>query len=266
MDKSEAGRVSLEAAQVYDRFYLPALFSQWPPQLLGAANVGSGSSVLDIACGTGVLSCQAHEIVGESGNVTAIDINPDMLAVARGKPAPVHWILGDAAALPFPDNAFDASFNQFGLMFFPDRPAALREMHRVTRPGGSLVVAVWDKLPNTPGYHAMVGLLDDLFGNEVAKSLTIPFCLGDLADLEQVLDAARLGRWSVSTRPGKAVFPSLEEWVRTDVKGWTAADQIDEKGFDMLLKKAPEALGGFVLPDGSVEFDAPVHLCSLVRT
>ena len=82
-----------------------------------------------------------------------LDPNEEMLAVARRKNAAIEWRVGRAESVPFPNETFDAVVSQFGLMFFEDPRAALREMMRVMRPGGRLAVAVCDSLDHSPGLH-----------------------------------------------------------------------------------------------------------------
>ena len=97
---------------------------------------------------------------------------------------------GTAESLPQADESVDRVVSQFALMFVGDRGAAAEEMARVVRPGGSVCVASWAGLSETPGYDAMVGLLADLFGNEPARALAAPFSLGSPADLLSALTPA----------------------------------------------------------------------------
>jgi len=147
-------------AEVYDAQFVPALFAHWGPIVAAEAEVREGDRVLDVACGTGALTVAVAAMVGKSGSVVGLDINPEMLAVARGKPAQIEWLEGRAEALPLPDETFDAVVSQFGFMFFDDKPQALREMMRVLKPGGGLAVAVCDAVENSPGYGAFALLLD----------------------------------------------------------------------------------------------------------
>jgi ubiquinone/menaquinone biosynthesis C-methylase UbiE len=166
-------------AEVYDEMFVPALFQQWGPIVADAARIGPGESVLDVACGTGVLACAALDRVGSQGAVAGLDPNPDMLTVARRKSTRIEWREGRAESLPFPDESFDAVVSQFGLMFFDDRPAALRDMMRVLRPNGRMAVAVCDALEHSPGYAALANLLQRLFGARIADAFRAPFVLGD---------------------------------------------------------------------------------------
>jgi ubiquinone/menaquinone biosynthesis C-methylase UbiE len=175
--------VNRTAAEIYEEFFLPALFQEWTERVADAAQIQGGDRVLDVACGTGVLARTVAARVSPTGSVIGLDVNPGMLAVAAQKAPHIDWRHGQAEALPFDAASFDAVVSQFGLMFFEDREAAIREMARVLRPGGRVAVAVWDSLDNTPGYAAMVELLHNLFGEHAARGLRTPYNLGDKTTL-----------------------------------------------------------------------------------
>ena len=129
------------------------------------------------------LACAAAERVAPDGHVVGIDPNEQMLAVARGKRGDVEWQMGRAEALPFTNASFDAVVSQFALMFVESKSDAIGEMLRVLRPGGGrLAVAVWDALDRVPGYLALMELLRELFGRNVADAMHAPFTLGDLIE------------------------------------------------------------------------------------
>ncbi|MDY6811621.1 MAG: methyltransferase domain-containing protein, partial [Actinomycetota bacterium] len=185
-----AGQVTDTAARLYERFFVPALFGQWPNRLLDLCGAGSGDDVLDIACGTGVVARAARSRVGATGSVAGLDPNAGMLDVARGLAPEITWIPGRAEALPMADGSYDRVFCQFGLMFFADRAAAVAEMARVLRPGGRVCIATWAQLAETPGYAAMVELLDEMFGARYADALAAPFCIGTSAELTDIVRTA----------------------------------------------------------------------------
>lgn len=126
-----------------DRFSAPLA-----RRLLEAAEVGLGDHVLDVGTGTGAVAFPAAARVGPEGTVLGIDISEEMLATARGKaarmlePGHVTFRIMDAQALALPDASFDVAVSLFAVHHLPDPLAALREMHRVVRPGGRLAVAV----------------------------------------------------------------------------------------------------------------------------
>src|SRR5215470_422814 len=152
------------AAKVYEELFVPALFAPWADRVADAARLRPGISVLDVACGTGVLARAVARRVEPGGRVTGLDPSDGMLAVAAERAPGLAWQKGVAESLPFPDKSFDAVVSQFGLMFFADRAGALREMWRVLRPGGRLALAVWGPLEATPAYVGLVALLARLFG------------------------------------------------------------------------------------------------------
>lgn len=260
MNEHTTGQVAASAAEIYEQFFVPALFAEWPPRVLAAAGVQPGDTVLDVACGTGVLAREAANQVGPTGSVTGIDINEGMLDVARQKAPPITWKTGPAESLPFAAGTFDRVVSQFGLMFFENPTQAIAEMGRVLRPGGRVAVAVWDSLANTPGYAVVAEVLEELFGAAAAASIQAPYALGDTRRLADLFAEAGMEKITIQTVPGKARFDSVESWIYTDIKGWTLADVINDEAFEELKQYAPQKLSRFVLADGSVSFAAPAHI------
>ena len=265
MSDSERGQVMASAAEVYESFFVPALFQEWAGRVADAAALRPGDRVLDVGCGTGVLTVEAAGRVLPTGSVVGLDVNDGMLAVAARKGARVDWRQGRAEALPFEAGSFDAATSQFALMFFEDRPAALAEMLRVLKPGGRLVVAVWDAADRSPGYAALIALLERLFGRAVADALRAPFVLGDAVALRALFTKAGVPDVRIRTLEGTARFPSIEQWVYTDVKGWTLAEMLDDAQFTRLLREAETALRPFVMPDATVAFPISAHIATLTK-
>jgi ubiquinone/menaquinone biosynthesis C-methylase UbiE len=259
------GQVTRSAAEVYEEFFVPALFAEWAARVADAAQLVPGQHVLDVACGTGVLAREAAQRVRPGGKVIGFDRNEGMLGVAHRADPSVDWRLGMAEVLPFEDAALDAVVSQFGLMFFEDRVAALREMWRVLRPGGRLAVAVWDLLEHAPGYAAMTALLQRLFEDRIADAMRAPFALGDLEALHSLFGTAAIAGAEIRTLEGTARFPSIQSWVHTDVRGWTLADLIDDAQYAELRQVAEAELTPYVQHDGSVAFPCSAHIVSAVK-
>ena len=266
MDGIQRGQVARSAAEIYEQFFLPALFTQWSAPVLQAAQVGPGQHLLDVGCGTGILARTAVPLVQPNGRVVGLDINEGMLSVARKMSAEVEWRQGQAEALPYETNHFDAVVSQFGLMFFENRQQALTEMVRVLKQNGRLAVAVWDSLENTPGYAAVVALLERLFGVEVAEGIRSPYVLGDKTELAALFAGLPLSDLQIETQLGYARFASVANWMFTDIRGWTLADMIDEAQYDLLLREAAVELRPFCSPDGTVVFEAPAHIITAQKS
>lgn len=261
----DRGQVSGSAAEVYEQFFVPALFREWAIRVADAAMIQPGWRVLDVACGTGILARTIAERMGSTGTVVGIDLNEGMLQVAKRKAPKIEWRQGHAESLPFDTHSFDATVSQFGLMFFEDRRAALQEMIRVLKPGGQLAVAVWASVEQSPGYAAMIALLQRLFGKRAAEGLRAPFILGDPKLLQTIFTEAGIPGARIVLQEGTARFPSLRSWMYTDIKGWTLADMIDDEQFEQLCHEAEQTLKSYVAADGSVAFSAPAYIITATK-
>ncbi|ULE31569.1 class I SAM-dependent methyltransferase [Mycobacterium sp. IDR2000157661] len=255
------GQVSTNAAEVYEEFFVPALFAQWVEQILDAADVHEGDRVIDVGAGTGIVARAALQRVGPTGSVIAVDPNDGMLAVAAKMAPQLDIRPGTAERLPVDDDEIDCTTCQFALMFFDDRSRAISEMARVTRPGGHVAVATWAAVEESPGYAAIVDLLGDVIGDWAAEALRAPFTIGTRDQLADLLRPC-FPEVSVQRREGQAHFESLDQWLHTDIRGWTLAERVDDEQFRRLRKAASRELDEFVGEDGRVTFAAPALLAT----
>jgi ubiquinone/menaquinone biosynthesis C-methylase UbiE len=176
------------AEEHYERFWSDQL-APAQMRLLALAELREGEHVLDIACGTGLVTFPAATRVGPSGRVVGTDLSEKMVATAtqraRGK-SNVSFLRQDAERLEFADDSFDAALCALGLMYVPDPLKALSEMHRVLKPGGRAVVAVWGKRDRC-GWADIFPIVDQRVQSEVCPMF---FRLGTGATLEHELEAA----------------------------------------------------------------------------
>ena len=260
MGESETGQVSEDAAKIYEEVYLPSLFQEWCPLAIRAANINAGDTVVDVACGTGALTIAVAEQAGFEGTTVGVDINEAMLNIARSKSSAIEWLHAPAEKLPFPNDIFNCVVSQFGLMYFEDQEAAIHEMIRVLKPGGSLAVTVWDSLDNNPGLAAEEYLWQQVFGEEVDEA---PYRLGDKKALLKLFEASGVSDIQLQTHEGTARFDSISSWIHTGAMGWTKDDALSENELKLLLNTAEKELTDFRTSQGTVAFPTFAHIVTV---
>lgn len=148
-----AAQFTGDIPRYYDRHLGPIIFEDYAADLAQRAAALGGKDVLEIAAGTGISTVALREALPRSARIVATDLNEPMLDIAKEKLASAGNVTlqqADAMALPFDDTAFDLVVIQFGVMFFPDKPAAFSEVRRVLRPGGALLFNVWGTMAANP--------------------------------------------------------------------------------------------------------------------
>jgi ubiquinone/menaquinone biosynthesis C-methylase UbiE len=202
------------APENYERFFVPAIGRPLANDLVRVASLRAGERVLDVGCGTGVVTRLAAERVGPGGTVAGVDINPGMLAIARSVTPPemgIEWYEAGAESMPLPDGAFDAVLCQMSLQFIADRLRGLREMQRVLTPGGRLVL-------NVPGPAApMFEILADAMGRHIAPRaagfVRAVFALNEETELEDLLKDAGFGQVHVRAETRELSLPAPRDFL-----------------------------------------------------
>lgn len=146
-----------ESAKYWQK-HSPTIRSMFAPltrALIADAGIGPGQRVLDVAGGPGEPSLTIAVLVGPTGSVMCTDAVEEMVVTAKAEAQlrglkNVEFRQCAADSLPFANDSFDAVVSRLGAMFFPDPVAALREMLRVNKPGGTLTLAVWNKSEVNP--------------------------------------------------------------------------------------------------------------------
>lgn len=251
-----------QTARAYDDLLVPALFQGWADRMAALADLQTDSDVLDVACGTGVLTLAVKRHLGPDGSATGLDLNPGMLEVASGKEADVDWRQGNAESLPFDDRSFDVVVSQFGLMLFDSPEGAMREMWRVLRPGGRLYVAVFNSLDQLPAYATAADVYEHVVGPTIGNALRFPFSMGDVDELTALFRRAEISDPVVTTHAGEARFNNPRHMVLSDVKGWFpfAGFHLDDETIDKVERRLAEKLDEYIRPNGEVRFDVSVHV------
>ena len=208
----------MSAAESYERHLVPRLFAPWASVLLGVAEPQRGERVLDVACGTGVVARAAAPMVSREGSVSGLDLDASNVAVARRvaerENLTISWHTGRAEELPFAEATFDVVVCQFGLMFFLDRSAALREMCRVLKPRGRLVLSAWRSLDRHPFHQALHEATLSRLGTSTVASV---FSLGDADQLRGLVQDAGFHHVRVVQKTVESHFPHGDELVEFEL-------------------------------------------------
>lgn len=192
MDPKVQARVQRYGWDLASADYEPLWEQQLEPArsaLFAAVSLSSGEQVLDVACGTGLLTLEAARLVGPAGRVVGTDISGKMVDAARRRALPnVTFQRMDAQKLDFPAASFDAVLCGLGLMYVPDPPAALSEMRRVLRPGGRLAITVWGERSQC-GWAPVFEIVEAQVASEVCPLF---FRLGQQSQLADYCERAGL--------------------------------------------------------------------------
>jgi ubiquinone/menaquinone biosynthesis C-methylase UbiE len=209
-----------DAPKTYQQHLVPAIFASASEILLHYATPKPGDRVLDIACGTGIVTRQAAMMLGGKGRVAGIDIDPAMLQVAVTLSQPtsplIEWRQGDAETLPYEDASFDLILCQHGLQFFNDKRAAAAEMRRVLAPAGRVAINVHQPLDHNLVYKYFNDSLTRHIG---APALARSFSFGDPDALYELLYNAGFREIEIFQAVHNATFPSIEVFVHVSLLG-----------------------------------------------
>jgi ubiquinone/menaquinone biosynthesis C-methylase UbiE len=234
--------------ELYEQALVGPLFAPWVEALLTDVGVAAGDRVLDVACGTGIVARHAKERVGKTGSVIGIDVNPQMLAVARRVAPTIDWREGDAASPPLGENEqVDVVLCQQGFQFFGDRAAAARQLRRALVQGGRLGVSTWRPDEEFPVLLELRRVAEEHVGAIADRRHS----LGDTAPLETVLKEAgfedvraKIYTRTISFENGSA-FLRLNAMALVSMSdARTEGEEERQKRVDAIVRVSEERLGG----------------------
>lgn len=231
----EARRGPTSPARFYEDYFVPTMFRPFTHALVARANPQPGARVLDVACGTGIVTRVIGEHLNGDVALVGLDISPAMLEVAKEvakrEGIRVDWIEGSAEELPFDDAAFDLVCCQQGLQPLRDPVGALREMRRVLADGGRVVTSTWSAIERNPFDRAIAEAVERHLGS---PAFHLPFALGDPQRLAELFRAAGFDEFEITDLRLDLRYPSADDFVELIVVGGAAAIP----GFQELDRKA----------------------------
>lgn len=234
-------------AEIYDSYLVPGMFDRWAPVLIDAAAPRPGGHALDFGCGTGIVARHLAPRLAADGRITGLDPNPDMLAVARARPAPegadTTWQEGIADDLPA--DTFDLALAQQSLQFCPDPEAALGALRRALRPGGRLALAVWKALDHQPVFKPMLEAGAEEVGSRL-EDIALPFSLGERRELRAMLSDAGFRDVDVAEATREVRFPDPDRFVRLTILSAAAVvpelQALDGDGRERVVERVRTAI------------------------
>jgi ubiquinone/menaquinone biosynthesis C-methylase UbiE len=197
----------------YERYFVPAIGEPVALASLRAAALQPGERVLDVGCGTGIVTRLAAAAVGSEGSVAGLDVEPGMLAVARSAAADagIEWIEASAESIPLPDESVDVVLCQMSLQFVPDRARAVAEMRRVLVPGGRIVLNVPG--PASSFFEPLAEGLATHVDPRAAAFVERVFSLHDVDELADLLEGAGLREVRVEAQTVELSLPPPEDFL-----------------------------------------------------
>jgi ubiquinone/menaquinone biosynthesis C-methylase UbiE len=177
----------------YDRYLGHVLFQAYAEDMAARLKLDAKASVLELACGTGILTRILRDRLPAGVRLVATDLNEPMIETASQKfrkDETIEWRQADASSLPFDDRSFDAVVCQFGIMFVPDKALAAREAHRVLKPGGVFIFNVWDSLEHNELGRIAHETIGSFFEKDPPTFYETPFGYHNHTEIRGVLEEA----------------------------------------------------------------------------
>jgi ubiquinone/menaquinone biosynthesis C-methylase UbiE len=219
----------------YDRYLGPVIFEPWAEDLVLRLAGKKYERVLEIACGTGIVTRRLRDALPATTEIVATDLNSDMFQFAKpkfGKNENVIWQQADASALPFPNSSFDAALCQFDVMFVPDKAAAMRESYRVLRGGGVFLFNVWASFDANPFVQIAHATIASFFDRDPPSFYKIPFGFHDSTVIRKLLQDAGFQKIESFSETKSCRSGFATEFATGLVRGNPVATEATERGVD----------------------------------
>jgi len=234
-------------ARSFDEYFVPALFEPWARDLIRRAQVWKGDTVVDLACGTGIVACR---IAGTGARVIGIDSSAERLAQAKVRAAeeavPVTWMMRDFSATTLPSASAMLVTCQHGLQFAQDRLAVVREARRLLASGGRALFACWSPVELQAGHKWIEAAAVNHFGGGYGGG----FSLGGEAEMKQLLTDAKFMAVQVETATRLVRFPDPARFIEQSLRA--IADErgvTDAAAIEAAIVQATESLAPMIVDD-----------------
>jgi ubiquinone/menaquinone biosynthesis C-methylase UbiE len=217
----------------YDRYLGPVFFAPYAQDLVERLAVGDGATVLEMACGTGIVTRKLRDALPANVKLVATDLNQAMIDFAKQKftvGEAIEWQQADATNLPFADQSFDAVICQFGLMFVPDKQAAVNEARRVLKAGGVFLFNVWDAIEKNEMAHITHKIITSFFDSDPPVFYQTPFGFHDTEVIHAHLKEAGFNDVQMDVVALTGESHSARDAAQGAIEGSPVAAAITERG------------------------------------
>jgi SAM-dependent methyltransferase len=238
---------SFTGPQYYNDLLGPICFDTFAADLVRRFPKRPPGDVLEIACGTGLVTRRLRERLSPSLRLVATDLSKAMLDYARAKLdglKDIEWREADALKLPFEDNKFGAVVCGFGIMFVPDRQAALIEARRVLTEGAILIFNVWDSIEQNPHTLATAEVIETMFPGDPEMKFRLPNDMNDPGLLRRLLAGARFRETLIETKRVLIAGVDPRQIATGQIRGTPRSALIEKRGvsLDLVIEKVTDAL------------------------
>jgi SAM-dependent methyltransferase len=231
----------------YDRYLGPAWFDAFGKDLAARLPAKPPGDVLEIACGTGLVTAYLRDRLDPSVRLIATDISKSMVDYAREKlknRRGIEFREADAMKLPFGDGEFGAVVCAFGAMYFPDKALGLREIRRVLKPRGVLAFNVFDRKEENPASQACGAVFEELFPDDSGARFDTPYMLADTALLWRLVEAARFDSIAIETRKVAIQGVRARDLATGQIRGSPRVALVEQRGLsaEMVIERVAARL------------------------
>lgn len=250
------------APEIYEKVMVPLWFGRWAKALVDSLSLQVSEKVLDVACGTGVTARLAKAKVGSEGEVVGLDINTSMLTKAKqiADGLDITWIESDAGDIDLPPGYYDVILSQHGFHYFPDKPAALCEFHRLLSPGGRMAFSIWDG--HSPYTMAICAAVERYISPEIAQKQRSQRETPTADELATQVKQAGFREVEILRQELKIDVPLADEFVPLHLGSMPIADAflaMSNKAKELLIRDVAEAMNEYV-EDGRLIYPDAVHV------